>query len=446
MKKKILYGALLAGLGINLLIGAQIYFQSVGAAEKDDPYQHLKLFSVVLERVRQDYVDGDKVSYQDLIQGAMKGMLSNLDPHSEFLDTNKFVDLKKDTEGKFGGVGLVISSKGNWVTVMTPMEDTPGAKAGILPGDRIVKIDGKSAEKLTSTEAVRRLRGEPGTKVNITVLRPSTSQSKDYTLTREVINVPTVRDMNGHREFPLDENKIGYIHILQFGEQTTADLDEALKKLKKEGMRALVLDLRGNPGGLLDQAVQAVEEFVPKGTLIVTTEGRGSTPKADYRAKGGEKYGHLPMVVLVNGLSASASEIVSGALQDLTAKGQCRAIIVGEQTFGKGSVQSILPLQNGTALRLTTAKYYTPSHKVIHERGITPDIIVPMSEDEEYDLMLKRAPGGLESLDDEIRERVKNARDPQLERALDLLKGISLYTHWAVPVAKPPKLEKMAAK
>jgi carboxyl-terminal processing protease len=192
-------------------------------------------------------------------------------------------------------------------------------------------------------------------------------------------------------------------------------------------MESLILDLRGNPGGLLDSAVKVVEKFVARGTLIVSTEGRGSTQRAEYKATGRNTHLNLPMVVLVNGGSASASEIVSGALQDLTATGKCKAIILGEQTFGKGSVQSILPLNDGSALRLTTAKYYTPSHKVIHEKGITPDIIVPMSEEEERDLFFKRSPGGLESLDDKERARLQGVRDVQLDRAMDLLKGLSVY-------------------
>ena len=435
MKKKLLYGLLLGGLGFNLFIGAQIYIQSVSAAEKDDPYQHLKLFSVVLEKVRQDYVDGDQATYQELIQSALKGMLNTLDPHSEFMDTNKFQELKKDTEGQFGGVGLVIDTREKGIVVVAPMEGTPSAKAGILSGDHIVKIEGKNAEKMSVPDAVTRLRGEPGTKVTMTVLRPSTGEIKDYTLTREVIGVPTVKDINGRREFPLEENKIGYIHLTQFGEQTTSDFEEALQKLKKHGMKSLVLDLRGNPGGLLDQAVHVVSQFVPHNTLIVTTEGRGSTPKSEYRATGGEKFNNLPMAVLVNGGSASAAEIVSGALQDLTAKGYCRAIIIGEQTFGKGSVQSILPLPGGMALRLTTAKYYTPSHKVIHEHGITPDIIVPMTDQEEEEVMSRRSAGGFS----------RSAPDPQLERAYDLLKGIGLYSQRAPAKTKPDKTEKVAA-
>ena len=428
MKRKFFYGALLTALAINLLIGAQVFRQNVSAAEKDDAYPNLKLFSSVLERVRQDYVDGDKVTYQELIQGAMKGMLNTLDPHSEFMEATKYDEQKKDTKGEFGGVGIVISMKDGHVIVVSPMEDTPGFKAGILSGDRILKIDGRSTEKFSIQDAVKKLRGEPGSKVEMTILRPGTGVMTNYSLTRAAIKVDTVKDVNGRRDFPLSENKIGYVRLTQFGEQTSDDFEDALRKLEKRGMEALILDLRGNPGGLLDSAVKVVEKFVPRTTLIVSTEGRGATQKAEYRATGRSTHLNLPMVVLVNGGSASASEIVSGALQDLTTSGKCKAVVLGEQTFGKGSVQSILPLSDGNALRLTTAKYYTPSHKVIHEKGITPDIIVPMSEEEERDLFFKRSPGGLEALEDKDRERVQNARDVQLDRAMDLLKGLSVYT------------------
>ena len=428
MKRKFFYGLLLTALALNLFVGAQVYFQNVGAAEKEDPYPNLKLFSSVLERVRQDYVDGDKVSYQELIQGAMKGMLNTLDPHSEFMEVSKYDELKKDTQGEFGGVGIVISMKDGHVTVVSPMEDTPGFKAGIISGDRIIKIDGRSTERFTVQDAVKKLRGEPGSKVDLTILRLPSGMVTNFVLTRAAIKVDTVKDIESRREFPLSENKIGYIRLTQFGEQTPEDFEDALRKLEKKGMEALILDLRGNPGGLLDAAVKIVEKFVPRLTLVVSTEGRGTTQRSEYRASGRNTHLNLPIVVLVNGGSASAAEIVSGALQDLTATGKCKAVILGEQTFGKGSVQSILPLQDGSALRLTTAKYYTPSHKVIHEKGITPDILVPMSEDEERDLFFKRSPGGLESLDDKERARVESARDVQLDRAMDLLKGLSVYT------------------
>jgi carboxyl-terminal processing protease len=428
MKRRVLYGILLGALAVNLFVGAQTYFANVQAAEKDDALPNLRLFSTVLDRVRQEYVDGEKLSYQDLIHGALKGMLNTLDPHSEFMEVSKYDDLKKDTQGEFGGVGIVISMKDNYLTVVAPMEDTPGFKAGILTGDRIVKIDGKSTEKFGLTEAVKRLRGLPDTEVTLTTFRPSSGQFKDHVLTRAKIKVDTVKDVDGKREFPLSEDNVGYIRLVQFGEATAGDLEDGLRKLESKGAESIVLDLRDNPGGLLDQAVQVCEKFLPAGQLIVSTEGRDAKTKSMYHGKGRGKHPAFPIVVLVNNGSASASEIVAGCLQDCTAKSVCKAIVVGEQTFGKGSVQSILPLQDGSALRLTTAKYYTPSHKVIHEKGITPDIIVPMSDDEMRNVLLKRTPGGIESLPEKEQDQVRNARDAQLERAMDLLKGISLYT------------------
>ena len=449
MKQRVFYGILAGVLAANLFVGAQVYFSNVQAAEKDDALPNIRLFTTVLDRVRQEYVDGEKLSYQDLIHGALKGMLNTLDPHSEFMEPVKYDDLKKDTQGEFGGVGIVVSMKDNYLTVVSPMEDTPGFKAGILTGDRIVKIDGKSTEKLGLNDAVKRLRGAPDTEVTLTTYRPSNGQFKDYTLTRAKIKVDTVKDVNGRREFPLGDDKVGYVRLVQFGEATAGDLEDAIRKLEAKGMESLILDLRDNPGGLLDQAVQVCEKFLPAGQLIVSTEGRDSKTKSTYHGKGRGRHSALPIVVMVNNGSASASEIVAGCLQDCTALRVCKAIIVGEQTFGKGSVQSILPLQDGSALRLTTAKYYTPSHKVIHEKGITPDIIVAMSDEEMRDVLLKRTPGGIESLPEKDQERVKNARDPQLERALDLLKGISLYTkRGPVPAKETPKAtaEKVASK
>jgi len=440
MKRRILYGGLLLLLGANLFLGAQIYFSSGQGAEKEDPYPQMKLFSIVVDRVRNDYVDGGKLTYQDLIHGALKGMLSTLDPHSEFMEPIKYDELKKDTQGEFGGVGIVISMKDNYITVVSPMDDTPGFRAGILSGDRIIKINGKSTEKLGLPEAVKMLRGEPGTEVSLTVLRPSNGAVKDHKLARASIKVDTIKDIEGKREFPLSENNVGYVRIVQFGEQTASDLEDGLRKLEAKGMESLIIDLRGNPGGLLDQAVKVCEKFLPRNQLVVSTEGRDAKQKSEYRATGRDRHPSMPIVVLVNYGSASASEIVAGCLQDATGLGVCKAIIVGEQTFGKGSVQSILPLQDGSALRLTTAKYYTPSHKVIHEKGITPDIVVPMSDEEEHDVFLKRTPGGIDTVEPKDQDRVRNAHDIQLDRAMDLLKGISLYSK------RLPAMEKRSLK
>jgi carboxyl-terminal processing protease len=423
MTKRILYILLTTVLGLNLLVGTQIYLANVQAADKENPYKQVELFMRVLERVRQDYVDGDKVSYQDLIYAAMRGMISQLDPHSEFMEPVKYTEQKTEIEGHFGGLGIVIGMRDNVLTVVSPMEDTPAYKAGILAGDKIVKIDGRSTEKFSVSDAMLKLRGEPGSEVNLSVLRSGNNQLLEFKLTRAIIRVSTVKDINGKSEFPLSQNKIGYIRITQFWEQTDDDFKAALKKLSKQGMEGLILDLRNNPGGLLDQAVKICDVFLPRGQLIVSTEGRSARMKPEpFKASGKDEYPNVSMVVLVNNGSASASEIVSGCLQDVG-----RAFVIGEQTFGKGSVQSILPLPDGSALRLTTAKYYTPSHKVIHEKGITPDAIVPLTTEEEEALYLKRLPGGVEGLDPALRERVRTVRDVQLDRAEDFLKGVILF-------------------
>jgi carboxyl-terminal processing protease len=423
MKRRFLYGFLTTALAVNLLIGAGVYLQSAESTQRDSAYPSLELFSLVMERVRRDYVDGQHLTYQEMVRNALKGMLSELDPHSEFMEPEKFGDLQEDTEGKFGGIGVVISIKDGKLTVVAPMEDTPGFRAGIRTGDVIQKIEGQSAENMGVADAVKILRGEPGTEVTITVLRPSTSVSKDYKLKREEIKMDMVKDINGRREFPLLENKIGYLRITQFGEKTSEELDMALKKMKGQGMRGLIIDLRWNPGGLLDQAVGVCEKFLPRGQLVVTTEGRTPSQSSVRKAAGrGDELDGAPIVVLINSGSASAAEIVSGCLQDLK-----RAVILGERSFGKGSVQSIIELQDGSALRLTTAKYYTPSHKVIHEKGITPNIPVIATDEEEAAILLRRAPGGVETLEGEDRKRVDGVTDPQMNRAMDVLKGILLF-------------------
>jgi carboxyl-terminal processing protease len=445
MKQRLIYGVVIVALALNLALGAQVYYSSAAAAQKDSPYPNLELFSFVMEKVRRDYVDGTNLTYQDLVYGALRGMVDTLDPHSEFLDPERFKELQSDTQGQFGGLGIVIQSRDGYVTVVTPIEDTPGFQAGILAGDRLVKIDGKSAEKMTVEEAVKQLRGEPDTEVTLTMQRPSSGETKDYKLTRAIIKVDMAKDVNGKKEFSLLDNKIGYVRLTQFGERTSVELDAALKKMKAQGMQALVLDLRSNPGGLLDQAVEVCERFLPRGQLVVTTEGRNDKKDRKLTNRNGE-FRELPLVVLVNYGSASASEIVSGCLQDYAALGKCKAIVIGEKTFGKGSVQEILPLEGGAALRLTTSKYYTPSHKVIHEHGITPDIVVPMSDEEERLARLRITPGGIESVEAAERDAVRNARDPQLERALDVLKGIMVFTERAPIPASKAKSGKIASR
>lgn len=421
-------------LVLNLLVGARMYSaagQAVGS-DRRAAYQSLELFSMVLNRIHREYVEADRVSYRDLIYSALRGMVGELDPHSEFLTPEDFKDLQDDTQGSFGGLGLVVGIRDEVLTVIAPMEDTPAAKAGIMPGDRIIKIGDLSTERMSLQEAVHRLRGEPGTKVTITIQRPSTGLIRELTLTRAEIKVELVKDINGKKDFPLIGGHIGYVRVTQFGERTAAELQEALRKLRAAGMQGLILDLRWNPGGLLDQAVAVCSMFVPKGTVVVSTSGRTRDQNTVRRARNRgdmlvDADGRpIPVVVLVNLGSASAAEIVAGCLQDLR-----RAIILGETTFGKGSVQSVLPLPDGSALKLTTAYYYTPNKRCIHKQGITPDIFVPMTEEEERLLMLKRTPGGLESLSPEERAKAAEIVDTQLTRAVDVLNGLLIMNQRA---------------
>lgn len=447
MKRRFFLGLLVAVLGLNLLFGTRLYLSHAETAQKENAYENIELFTRVLETIRQNYVDGGKISYQQLVHAALKGMVSSLDPHSEFMEPRKYEDMRKDTEGVFGGVGIVLgvrtnsAGKGMTLTVSETMEDTPASRGGITAGDRIIKINGQSTEKFNLEDAVRRLRGKKDTEVTVTIFRPATEQEIEIKLVRDVIKVASVRDQNGRGEYPLDENKIGYARLRQFGEKTADELESALIKMERAGMKGFIMDLRDNPGGLLDQAVKVSEKFLPRGQLVVSTEARTQSDSSTYKASGLKSRPSLPVVILVNGGSASASEIVAGCLQDLK-----RAVVLGEQSFGKGSVQSILPLSDGAALRLTTAKYYTPSHKVIHEKGITPDVVVTMSAEEERYLAIKRSGAPLDALDEKERALVNKARDPQLDRATDMLKGILLYDKQGKPAGKVAQTVEPAKK
>ena len=247
---------------------------------------NLDLFANVLQKVRAEYVDGTNLTYRNLTDAAIKGMVGSLDPHSEFLDAQDYQQLQDDTEGQFGGLGLVVRMRDGYVTVVAPMEDTPGFRAGILTGDRIVKVDGKSVERMPLGEVVKQLRGEPGTPVTVTIQRPSTGEEKNFTLTRAIIQMDMVKDINGKKEFPLGADGIGYIRITEFGDKTGDELEAALDKLKAQGMKALILDLRWNPGGLLDEAVNVCQKFLPRGQLVVSTEGRDPAQNSIRRAEG----------------------------------------------------------------------------------------------------------------------------------------------------------------
>jgi len=437
MKRRFIFASVIGLLLLNLAFGAKLYLGNAHVAnnEDDSASANLDVFKDALQKIHREYVDGKDLTYQQLVYAALKGAVSKLDPHSEFLDSDSFTELQDDTEGQFGGLGLSVVLRDGHVTVLAPMEDTPAFRAGILTGDRIIKVEGKSVEHLPLTDVVKLLRGEPGSTVALTVERPATGTKKNFSLQRAVIQMAMVKDLNERKEFPLDENKIGYVHILQFGEKTGEELEAALNQLKHQGLKGLILDLRDNPGGLLEQAVVVCEKFLPRDQLVVSTEGRRVVEK--YFAKGGDELKNLPIVVLTSRDSASAAEIVTGCLQDLH-----RAVVLGEKTFGKGSVQTIFPLEDGSALKLTVAKYYTPSHKVIHQQGITPDITVPASDAEKGALLLQHTPGAVAALPPKERAEVEAVRDEQLLRAEDLLKNLMIYD----AITGGPKLEKMAAK
>ncbi|MFZ9854776.1 MAG: S41 family peptidase [Limisphaerales bacterium] len=430
MKLRFLYSLCIAALAGYVFVGSQVFQATAEKDKGNDAYTELELFSRVLERVRRDYVDGENMTYEDLVHGALKGMLGSLDPHSEFMEPAALNELKEDTEGEFSGVGMQVAQRGDDLVVVAPMEDTPAFEAGILPGDRIRKIDGRSTEGLAVGDVVKLLRGKAGTEVRVTLDREGAEKPLDLSLKRQKIQVYTAKDIHNRREFPVDADKVGYVRLTQFGEKTGAELEEALRKMEKAGMQSLVLDLRGNPGGLLEEAVAVSEKFLKRGEPIVSTKGRHPEQNVERKAGGGKKWlaKDLPLVILVNGGSASASEIVSGALQDLK-----RATIVGEKTFGKGSVQSVLEMPGGSALRLTTAKYYTPSQKVIHGKGIQPDVVVPLDEDQEIAIQLTRIPGGKDNIDQalkafpperqqRLRELFEKGSDAQLEKAKELIR------------------------
>jgi carboxyl-terminal processing protease len=392
------------------------------AAQEDSevsPYKEMKTMARAIELIRQDYADGDKTGYEDLVYSALRGMLEDLDPHSDFMDPKDFKGMQEDTRSEFGGLGVVVGLKDERLTIVAPMEGTPGFRAGLLPGDVLLEIDGRSAEKLSLRDAVDKLRGEPGTAVKLAIGREGEKEPLKFEVEREVIKVPSVR---GARVLEGDGPRIGYVRVTQFSEPTGKEFARALNDLEKQGIEALVLDLRFNPGGLLGSAVEVAGEFLPGGALVAYTEGRSAAAERRYLAPGkGRKPRAYPVAVLVNGSSASGAEIVAGALKDTG-----RALLVGETTFGKGSVQSVVSLPDGSALRMTTAKYFTPSQQPIHEKGVAPHLVAAMSAEEEGRLLAQRRREDLPAGSRE-EDPVRAVEDAPLQRAVDALRGALLH-------------------
>src|SRR5512136_2485912 len=364
-RKAVLLIAIVSMLAVIVGIGAQRRC----AAEGTNEYESIELFTDVLSIVKKSYVE--EVDTKKLIYGAINGMLSSLDPHSSFMPPEMYKEMKIETKGSFGGLGIEISIKDGILTVISPIEDTPAYRAGIKSGDQILKIDDKYTKDMSIMDAVKKMRGTKGTKVVLTIMREGFEKPKEFPLVRDIIQVKSVK-------FKMLDEGFGYVRIAQFQEKTDDDLLKAFNDLsaKSNGkLQGLVLDLRNDPGGLLDQAVRVADHFLDEGQLIVYTEGREKDSKMRFTARKGDKEPHYPIVLLINGGSASASEIVAGALQD-----HKRAIVMGTQSFGKGSVQTIIPLSDNSGLRLTTARYYTPSGRSIQAKGISPDIVVEKIE------------------------------------------------------------------
>jgi carboxyl-terminal processing protease len=421
MKRKILMGVLLSAMFLDLFLGFKVLNSNAGVDDPGVDYASLAAFTRAIQVIRKDYVDENAVSYKKLIYDALKAMLAHLDPHSQFLEPADLKDREDDTRGEFGGFGVTISRRDQNITVIATMENSPSARVGILPGDQIVGVDGKSTINMSVEELNQKLRGQPDQKLTVTIFRPSSKETRDFQIQREMIKVSSVVDAKMLDSAISGGAKIGYVRITEFNEPTANELSEKMDHLQSDGMQALVIDLRFNPGGLLTSAVDVCGTFLPPKTLVAYTEGRDAAQRRDYlTGQNVRRRPNFPIAILVNGMSASAAEIVTGALKDLK-----RAVIVGETTFGKGVVQSPFPLPDGSALWLTVAKYFTPGKQVIQEHGITPDIRATMSSDQEHALALRQR-GGL--LTPEEQRLVKESPDNPLRRAADALHGLIVFT------------------
>ena len=368
-------------------------------------YENLKVFTEALSYVESSYVE--EVEPEKVIQGAIRGMLKTLDPHSSYMPPDMYREMQVETEGRFGGLGIEITMRDDVLTVVSPIEGTPAFRAGIQPGDQIIKVDGESTKEMSLVDAVKKLRGPEGSAVTISIFRQGFTEPKDFTISRAVIQIKSVR-------WTKLQDDIGYVKLRSFHKTTEEELEEALQDLGEQHIKTLILDLRNNPGGLLEQAIAVSNVFLEGGKLIVYTKGRLPNQNMKGFSKSDGFHVAYPMAVIINGGSASASEIVAGSLQDLH-----RATIVGTQSFGKGSVQTIIPLSDGSGLRLTTAKYYTPGGGEINGKGITPDIVIEKPQEaanQEGEQKTLRSQRNIELPGNDLSD------DPQLQKAVDFLK------------------------
>ncbi len=406
-KQKFVAGVLVTVLALNLVIGFRVYCAIARETDEEEGLHRLRQFVIVMQLIQEHYVDKTDVAYEKLVYGAMNGMTGALDRFSSFIPPAEYDDMREETEGEFGGIGVFISVRDNRPTVIAPMPDSPGMKAGLQAKDQIIEVDGALTTDLPLPDAIRMIKGEPGTSVSLTVYRPETNQTFKVDIVRAIIEIQTIRRSE------VLPGQIGYLLITQFSENTADELRETLTQMRHDGIRGLIVDLRFNPGGLLTSAIDVSSMFVEHKKLIVFTEGNKRTKKQEYNSLPGEKLSDLPCVLLINEGSASAAEIVAGCLQDYN-----HAVLIGEKSFGKGSVQSIIELDDGSALRLTTSRYYTPSRRVIHGNGIEPDIIVDISDEDagRVHRQLSR-PDGAEPEPDEP----ENIEDLQLDQGVEIV-------------------------
>ncbi len=398
-------------LAINLTVGWRVYSTEARDTGEKEAFEKVQVMMQVLHLIRQDYVEADKTGYTELLYNATRGMVGTLDPFSDFLDPAEYKAMLQVTEGKFGGLGITIAVRNGELVIIAPIEGSPAAKAGVQPGDIVRKIGDFVTEGMNMQQTVAKLKGEPGTKITLSLYRPATKEALDVTIERAIIEIPPVADAQ------VLPDGIGYVRIIEFSEPTAARLRESLDKLTKDtSLKGLVIDLRNNPGGLLDQAVDVCSFFLPAKQLVVSTEGRRPSQKQEHFTDSRPKFpAAVPIAILVNEGSASAAEIVSGCLQDYK-----RAVLIGEKTFGKGSVQNLIELADGSALRLTTAHYYTPSRRIIHEHGIEPNITVRLTVDDRKRLMEADPahPGS---------GKLRPDLDPQFQRAREILTSFNTY-------------------
>ncbi len=407
-KKIITIGALIFSVFTLKLV----YSESI-PPEENSYFEQIPLFTDAITFIKKYYVRDVKA--KDLIYGALKGMMETLDPYSEFLPPQKYEEIKTDTKGEFGGLGLVVSMKDKALTVVTPMEGTPAQDAGIKGGDKIVEIDGISTKDITFSEAIEKMRGKPGTKVTLSIIREEEDKILSFTIKRAIIEIENVKDA-----LILDEG-IGYVRIVDFGEKTKRMLKKALSEIEAEGAEALILDLRNNPGGLLDAAVAVCDMFLKKGELIVYTKDRSGEEQLRFESTGRHYVSLNPLVILVDRGSASGSEIVAGGVKD-----NKRGIIIGEKTFGKASVQTVVPMRDKSALRLTTAEYYTPNGISIHGKGIEPNINVEY-QNELIKNLQEEDKDKEEYIFDKDKRKELLLADSQVRHAIDVIKGIAVW-------------------